>query len=188
MPLNPLSLPAPLQSLSPRVTTSLFSVSVTLFLFYYIHSFVLFLRLQLFMKTYNICLSLIYFNKHNTLYPSAFKCLFHLKVLRKFLSFHPNPSLAPPTSLFLTQSHFCKGLGMGSSAFLTSPPGHPEFSSQPFLILLCTISILHLIFIFSPHFSHKLQTNHPLNLHLRCLKPTSTDVTQGSLTLAPGSC
>ena len=41
---SPPTLSCPHSSLSPLVTTSLFSKSVTLFLFYYIHYFVLFFR------------------------------------------------------------------------------------------------------------------------------------------------
>ena len=50
-----------LPSLSALVTTSLFFISVSLFLFCYIHSFLLFLRFHIQMISYSICLSLIYF-------------------------------------------------------------------------------------------------------------------------------
>ena len=48
-------------SFSPSATTSLFSRSVSLFLFCYIPSFVLFLGFHLEVKSYSICLSLTYF-------------------------------------------------------------------------------------------------------------------------------
>ena len=50
-----LALPSPL---SPQVTTSLFSVSMNLFLFCYIHSFVLFSRFHIQVKTYSTYFSL----------------------------------------------------------------------------------------------------------------------------------
>ena len=51
----------------PTVTTSLFSVSVNLLLFCYIHWFVVFFRLHIYMIIYSIFLSLTYSTKHNTL-------------------------------------------------------------------------------------------------------------------------
>ena len=53
--------------ISLPVITSLSSVSVCLFLFCYSHSFVLFFRFHLQVRAYNICLSLIYFTKLDTL-------------------------------------------------------------------------------------------------------------------------
>ena len=51
----------------PTVTTSLFSVSVSLLLFCYIRWFVVFFRLHISMIICSIFLSLTYSTKHNTL-------------------------------------------------------------------------------------------------------------------------
>ena len=52
--------------LSTLITTSLFSVSVHLFVLLYIKN-VLFFRFNMWEKTYSTCLYLTYFAKHNTL-------------------------------------------------------------------------------------------------------------------------
>ena len=57
-PLPPTVLLPP--SLSLLVTTSLFLISMSLFLFCYIHLFVLFFRFHIQVTTYSICLSLSY--------------------------------------------------------------------------------------------------------------------------------
>ena len=53
--------------LSPLVTTNLFSVSMSLVSFCYIHSFVLVFRFHIYVKTYSVYFSLTYFTKHNAL-------------------------------------------------------------------------------------------------------------------------
>ena len=57
VPLNPMPLSSSLPLLSPLVTTSLLSVSVSLFLFCYIHSFVLFFRYYGQVITHSVYLS-----------------------------------------------------------------------------------------------------------------------------------
>ena len=65
--LVPYSYFAPPSSLSPLVTTSLFSISVSLFVFCYIHSLALFFRFHIQVTTYGIFFCLIYFTEHNSL-------------------------------------------------------------------------------------------------------------------------
>ena len=81
--LVPYSYFAPPSSLSPLVTTSLFSLSVSLFLFCYIHSLALFFRFHIQVTTYDIFFCLIYFTEHHNLqiHPCCYRC-------QKFILFY----------------------------------------------------------------------------------------------------
>ena len=115
------------------VTTSLFSVSMNLFLFCYIHSFILFFTFHMWVITFIICLSLTYLIKPNTFY--VHPCCYKWKI-----------------SLFLWLSNFI--IPLFNWAFFFSSDVYPGVGLLDYMVVLFLVFLRNLSTVFQSGYTN----------------------------------